>query len=226
MRNTEQQRISLKLAGFEMLSLCKLQLEKALEAFINHDEDLAEEVIYMETHVNALDLKIERDCENFFALHNPVAKDLRFTMSILKMTSELERIADHAFNISKYVAEEEKKIEPFLMDLLEIKKMSDTIDYMMDYIAVAYEEKDVKIARKVFKKDKILDKINKKSFKIIEVEVKKDTNLIQHSLILFSVVKKLERVGDLIKNIAEEIIFYVDAEVLKHKNKKEVLKND
>lgn len=225
MRNTEQQRRSLKLAGFEMLSLCKLQLEKALEAFINHDQDLAEEVIYMETHVNALDLKIERDCENFFALHNPVAKDLRFTMSILKMTSELERIADHAFNISKYVAEEENKIKPFLMDLLEIEKMSDTIDHMMNYIAVAYEEKDVKTARKVFKKDKILDKINMKSFKIIEVEVKKDNNLIQHSLILFSVVKKLERVGDLIKNIAEEIIFYVDAEVLKHKknkNKKQV----
>ncbi len=221
MTNTEQHRVSLKLAGFEMLTLCKLQLEKALEAFTNHDEDLAEEVIYMETHVNALDLKIEKDCENFFALHNPVAKDLRFTMTILKMTSELERIGDHAFRISKYIVDDEYKIEPHLLELLEIEKMNDTIDTMMDYIIIAYEEKDVKIARKVFKKDKILDKINLRSFKILEAEIKKDNSLIQQSLVLFSVVKKLERVGDLIKNIAEEIIFYVDAEVLKHKKYKQ-----
>lgn len=221
MTNTEQHRVSLKLAGYEMLTLCKLQLEKALEAFTNHDEDLAEEVIYMETHVNALDLKIEKDCENFFALHNPVAKDLRFTMTILKMTSELERIGDHAFRISKYIVDDEKKIEPHLLELLEIEKMNDTIETMMDYIIIAYEEKDVKIARKVFKKDKILDKINLRSFKILEAEIKKDNSLIQQSLVLFSVVKKLERVGDLIKNIAEEIIFYVDAEVLKHKKYKQ-----
>jgi phosphate transport system protein len=78
----------------------------------------------------------------------------------------------------------------------------------------------VKTARKVFKKDKILDKINIKAFAVIEEEIKKDLSITQQALILFSVVKKLERVGDLIKNIAEEIIFYVDAEVLKHKRKK------
>jgi len=221
MTNTEQHRVSLKLAGFEMLTLCKSQLEKALDAFINHDEDLAEEVIYKETHVNALDLKIEKDCENFFALHNPVAKDLRFTMTILKMTSELERIADHAFNISKYVVDPDKRIETRLLEILEIDKMSNTLETMMHYITVAYEEKDMKTARKVFKKDKILDKINSRSFLVLESEIKKDNNLILPSLVLFSVVKKLERVGDLIKNIAEEIIFYVDAEVLKHnKNKR------
>ena len=220
MTNTEQHRVSLKLAGFEMITLCKSQLEKALEAFINHDEDLAEEVMHMETHVNAMDLKIEKDCENFFALHNPVAKDLRFTMTILKMTAELERIADHAFNISKYVVDSEKRIEPHLLVSLEIETMQNTLETMMNYITVAYEEKDMKKVRKVFKKDKILDKINKKSFKILETEIKKDTNLVLSSLVLFSVVKKLERVGDLIKNIAEEIIFYVDAEVLKHNKEK------
>lgn len=220
MTNTEQHRISLKQAGFEMLILCKSQLEKAREAFVNHDGDLAEEVIHTETRVNALDLKIEKDCEKFFALYNPVAKDLRFTMAILKINYDLERIADHAFNISKYVVDEDKKIALHLLQSLEFDKMYETIDIMMEHIIVAYEEKDVKAARKVFKKDKILDKINLRSFKILEEEIKKDSTIIQQSLVLFSVVKKLERVGDLIKNIAEEIIFYVDAEVLKHKKKK------
>ena len=91
---------------------------------------------------------------------------------------------------------------------------------MMENIMDAYENKDVKSARKVFKKDKILDKINSNSFSILGDEIKKDDSIVDEAFIVFSVVKKLERVGDLIKNIAEEIIFYIDAEILKHKKKK------
>ena len=218
--NTKEQRVSLNQSGFEMLTLCKSQLDKAREAFVNHDSDLAEEVMNTEKRVNSLDLKIEKDCEKFLALYNPVAVDLRFIMAVLKMNAELERIADHAFNISKYVVEEDKKIAPHLLNALEFDKMYETLDSMMDHITFAYTEKDVKTARKVFKKDKILDKINIRAFTVIEKEIKKDINITQQALILFSVVKKLERVGDLIKNIAEEIIFYVDAEILKHKRKK------
>jgi phosphate transport system protein len=220
LESAEQHRINLNEAGLEMLTLCKTQLEKAKEAFINHDSDLAEEVIYNETRVNALDLKIEKDCERFLALYNPVATDLRFVMAILKINYELERIADHAYNISKYVIEEDKEIPAKLLKVLEFNKMSETIDSMLDNITAAYEEKDVKTARKVFKKDKILDKINLQSFIILEEVINKDVSLVQQSLILFSVVKKLERVGDLIKNIAEEIIFYSEAEVIKHRKKK------
>ena len=218
--NTKEQRVSLNQSGFEMLTLCKSQLDKAREAFVNHDIDLAEEVMNTEKRVNSLDLKIEKDCEKFLALYNPVAVDLRFIMAVLKMNAELERIADHAYNISKYVIEEDKKIAPHLLKALEFDKMYETIDSMMDHITFAYTEKDVKTARKVFKKDKVLDKINIKAFGVIEEEIKKDISITQQALILFSVVKKLERVGDLIKNIAEEIIFYVDAEKLKHKRKK------
>ena len=218
--NTKEQRESLNQSGFEMLTICKSQLEKAKEAFVNNDTDLAEEVMNTEKRVNSLDLKIEKDCEKFLALYNPVAVDLRFIMAVLKMNAELERIADHAYNIAKYVVEEDKKIAPHLLKALEFDKMYETLDSMMDHITFAYTEKDVKTARKVFKKDKILDKINIKAFAVIEEEIKKDLSITQQALILFSVVKKLERVGDLIKNIAEEIIFYVDAEVLKHKRKK------
>ena len=218
--NTKEQRVSLNQSGFEMLTLCKSQLDKAREAFVNHDSDLAEEVMNTEKRVNSLDLKIEKDCEKFLALYNPVAIDLRFIVAVLKINGELERIADHAYNISKYVVEEDKKIAPHLLKALEFDKMYETIDSMMDHITFAYTEKDVKTARKVFKKDKVLDKINSNSFSVIEEEIKKDIKVTQQALIIFSVIKKLERVGDLIKNIAEEIIFYVDAEVLKHKRKK------
>jgi len=220
MVKAEYQRELLNNAGLEMLALCISQLEKAKESFVNHDTDLAEEVLNNENRVNALDIRIEKDCEKFIALFNPVASDLRFIMAILKINSDLERIADHAYGISKYVVDVDKKIPQHLFEVLEFEKMFETITSMFDNITNAYENNDVKSARKVFKKDKILDTINANGFKAIESEILKDSSIIAEALIIFSVVKKLERVGDLIKNVAEEIIFYIDAEILKHKEKK------
>ena len=220
MANAEYQRDLLNESGAEMLAICTSQLAKATEAFLNHDSDLAEEVIHTETRVNALDLRIEKNCEKFLALYNPVAIDLRFIMAIRKINFDLERIADHAYSISKYVVDKDQKISPKLIEALQFQLMSNTITSMLEDISDAYDNNDVKIARKVFKKDKVLDQINSDSFFVLEKEIKNDTNIISEALILFSVIKKMERVGDLIKNIAEEIIFYIDADVLKHKKKK------
>lgn len=220
MQNIEEQRESLNKSLKKMLSICKSQLHKATEAFATFDSDLAEEVIRKENRVNALDIKIEEDCENYLALYNPVAVDLRFIMAILKINAEIERIADHAYGISKYVIDLEKPISPDLLKAVQFDKMYDTLKIMLDHITTAFENEDVKSARKVFKKDKILDKINAKSFGVLEAIIKKDNNLTGQSLVVFSVVKKYERVGDLIKNIAEEIIFYIDAEIMKHQKKK------
>jgi phosphate transport system protein len=220
MAKAEYQRDLLNQAGLDMLALCISQIEKAKESFVNHDSDLAEEVLNTENRVNALDLKIEKDCEKFIALFNPVAIDLRFIMAIRKINSDLERIADHAYGISKYVVDVDRKIPEHLLKALDFEKMFETIISMFENITVAYETKDVKSARKVFKKDKILDSINSNAFNTIGAEIKKDNAIITEALILFSVVKKLERVGDLIKNVAEEIIFYIDAEIIKHQRKK------
>lgn len=218
--NAEQQREAINQSGFDMLQLCNSQIEKAKEAFVTNDSDLAEEVIHKENRVNALDLKIEKDCEKFLALYNPVANDLRFIMAVRKINFDLERIADHAYGISRYVVDVDQKTSPQLLKSLQFEVMYDTITSMFEIITQAYEEKNVKVARKVFKKDKILDKINRNSFSIIEEEIKKDISITGQALILFSVIKKFERVGDLIKNIAEEILFYAEAEIVKHKKKK------
>ena len=221
MEQANYQKELLNQAILEMLQLSISQFEKAMDAFINNDSDLAEEVIYKESRVNALDLKIEKDCERYLALHQPVAIDLRYVMALLKINYELERIADHAYGISKYVVEEDElAISKQLLELLKFDKISDTINTMIDFIFDAYENENVKAARKVFKKDKILDKINANAFVILEEEIQKKPIIAGQALKLLSVVKKCERVGDLLKNIAEEIIFYQEAEVLKHRKKK------
>ncbi|GAB2774238.1 phosphate signaling complex protein PhoU [Salinimicrobium soli] len=220
MISLDQHREALNQSGLEMLNLCIKQLENAREAFFNHDNELAEEVLHTENRVNAMDLKIDRDCERFIALHNPVAGDLRFVLALRKINFDLERVGDHAYGISKYIITVDTPIEERLMKKMRVEEMFETTLSMLEDITEAYVEADTKIARKVFKKDKILNQINMDSFAIISEEVKADAMLIDQVMLLFSVIKKLERIGDLVTNIAEEIIFFREAEVLKHRKKK------
>lgn len=203
-----------------MFDLCIKQLENSREAFLNNDKDLAEEVVRAEARVNALDLKIDRDCERFIALHTPVAGDLRFVLALRKINFDLERVGDHAYGISNFIIKIDHRVTEEQMEKLQFKEMYDGALSMLDDISSAFSEGDTKMARKVFKKDKLLNEINEKAVDTIAEEVKKDPNTIEQYLLLFSVIKKLERIGDMVTNIAEEIIFHRKAEVIKHKKKK------
>ncbi len=220
MMNLADHREILNQAGYEMFQLVRKQMVKSKEAFLNHDSDLAEEVLHTENRVNGMDLKIDRDCERFIALHNPVASDLRFVLALRKINFDLERIGDHAYGISSYIVEVDTPVKQEVLEKLNFEEMYESALSMLDDIKDAYKESNAKKARKVFKKDKVLNKINLNSFGVISEEVRKDPELIEQYLLLFSVIKKIERVGDLITNIAEEIIFYIEAEVLKHSKKK------
>jgi len=220
MINIEEQRVALSKIGEEMLNLCHSQFELAYEAFTIFDTDLAEEVISKENRVNALDLKIERDTDNFIALYNPVATDLRFALAILKINYNLERIGDQAYDIANHTLDLNQKLAPELIEKLEFNLMFETLGSMFNDVITAYTDENLKVARKVFKKDKIINKINANTFNIVEEEVVKNPELIRQYLMALVVMKKFEKIGDLLKNISESIIYYVDAKVLKHKKKK------
>jgi len=217
MEKSIQYKEALNKSGLKMLSLCENQLTNSHQSFSTFDTDLAEEVMRKENRVNALDIKIEEDCEQYLALYKPVARDLRFIMAIRKINSDLERIGDHAYTIARNVTLRKNAVDPKLKEVLQIEKMWDTVIEMMQHVSEGFMDKNSKTARKVFKKDKILDAINTNSYRIIEKEITKNPKLIADALVLFSVIHKLERVGDLIKNIAEKIIFYLDAEIIMHK---------
>lgn len=224
MINLEQHREALNQAGLEMFRLCEKQMLNSRDAFLNKDSDLAEEVVRTENRVNALDLKIDRDCERFIAKYNPVAGDLRFVLALRKINFDLERIGDHAYGIARYVIELDIPISSDLLEKLRFAEMYECALSMLEDITGAFTGKDTKHARKVFKKDKLLNKINLNCFKVISEDVKKNPELIDQYLLLFSIIKKTERIGDLITNIAEEIIFFREAEILKHRKKKKVQK--
>ncbi len=205
----------------EMFHMVLSQLEKAKEALLKLDKDLAREVIVTEKRVNSFELKLDRDCENIIALFNPVAVDLRFILANLKINSNLERMGDIADGISKFVIDMNYGLEKGLLESTRLVEMYDTANSMLADVMIAYENENTQLARSVFKKDEILDEINAKATAIISDFVCEHNNRIHQSLYALSTIRKLERTGDQCKNIAEEIIFYIEAKVLKHSLKKD-----
>lgn len=218
MTNLERELQSLKDSTVEMMKLVLHQMEKASKAFLTMDENLALEVISGEKRVNAMELSIDKQCENIFALFNPVASDLRFVIAMLKVNSDVERIGDYADSLSDYVIELKQNINPDLLQKIRIEEMMRIAYHMMDVVIVAFETNNKELPRTVFAKDHELNEINKVSAQIIAAAVENNTQLLKEGMYLFSSVKKMERMGDHIKNIAEDWIFYLEGEVLKHKN--------
>ncbi|MFM1745393.1 MAG: hypothetical protein RLZZ630_1330 [Bacteroidota bacterium] len=212
---------NLKSEMLEMFVLVKSQLEKAKQSLIRLDKDLAREVLVHEKRVNGFELKVDRDCENIIALFNPVAIDLRFVLACLKINSNLERIGDIAEGICQFVLNIKLEPEKSLLENTRMMEMFDTSIMVLDDTMQAFENEDTKLARSVFKKDEILDEINLNANQAVADFIRENPERINQSLYLLSSIRKLERVGDQCKNIAEEIIFYIEAKVLKHKSREQ-----
>lgn len=206
----------LKAETIKMWILVRLQLKKAKEAWLKSDKDLAREVVLNERRVNAYELKIDRDCENIFALFNPVAVDLRYVLAVLKINSNLERIGDNAESIAKFVINVDNPFNNKLLEITRVLEMYDEATTMLDETLEAFEKEDSRLARAVFKRDEVLNEINHNAHAIIEDYIRQNPIEMEQCLYVLSIIRKLERVGDQSKNIAEEIIFYIEAKVLKH----------
>jgi phosphate transport system protein len=201
-----------------MLLLVKTQMIKCKSAIHKHDVSLAEEVITDEKKVNVQELAIDRDCENILALYTPVATDLRLVLATLKITNDLERIGDNAKSLAKFLIQNnlEKKTFKWLKDF-NIESMLDVLIAMLKDMGEALKTQDTKLARKTTKMDEQLNEYNKKAFKTTADLIKENPDDAKTLLTIFLLIKNLERAGDLTKNIAEEIVFHIEARVLKHK---------
>lgn len=219
MTHLETELQQLKDSLVEMWTLVTKQLSKAKEALIKVDKDLAREIISAEKRVNALELSIDQDSENIFALYSPVAVDLRLVLAIYKINNSLERQGDCAKGIAKFVIAIDGTFDKSLLKLTRIIDMFEENDVMLKELTEAFEKEDGIIARRIFKRDELLDEINDKSTSIIADYIRNNIDNAEQALQILSIIRKLERAGDHSKNIAEEIIFYTEAKVLKHRPK-------
>src|ERR1700742_3049230 len=142
---------SVKKELVNMWILVQSQLNKAKEAMVKFDKDLAREVLIKEKRVTSYELKIDRDCENIFALYCPVAVDLRFLLAVLKINSNLERIGDIAEGIAKYVIDAEAPFTKELLEATKILPMYEESVSMLQATQTAFETEDTILARSVFK---------------------------------------------------------------------------
>jgi len=216
MTQLENEIEAIKTEVVSMWYLVESQLKKARTAMLNFDRDLAREVVLKERRVNAFELKLDRDCEDIFALYCPVAIDLRFLLAVLKINNNLERVGDIAEGISTYIIESINDFDHNLfVEAGLIRMFDDSISILADS-RVAFEKEDTILARSIFKKDEVLDEINQNAIDRISEAIHGDPSIMKDALYVLSIIRKLERVGDQTKNIAEEIIFYIEAKVLKH----------
>ncbi|MBN1599764.1 MAG: phosphate signaling complex protein PhoU [Bacteroidales bacterium] len=209
---------------FEMVDLVRDQLTLTKEAIMTNDSDVASEVMRKEGRVNSYELSIDRECEDFMALQAPVATDLRMVIAILKMSGSLERIGDHAYRISSFIYDDKLVVKKNLIKILHLTELFDTIDKMLENVIQALDTADTKIAKTVFKQDKVLDRINKNVPEIMEDYIKSSKDTLPNIILASRTIGKLERIGDLIKNIAEEVIFYYESKVVKHQRRNKKIK--
>ncbi len=190
------------------------QIQRAIEALTEVDEEKAAAVIAADAEIDRMEMVIEDQAVQLFALQQPVAIDLRFLIAALKINNDLERIGDHAVNIAegaqRLVAQ--KPFKPFI----DIPYMAEVAMSMLKQSLDAFVNRDAELAKKVIKKDDILDEKNVSIIRELLTYMVEYPSLITYCLELISISKNLERVGDLATNICEDTIFMAEAKWVKH----------
>ncbi len=213
----------LKDSLIEMWNLVITQCYKSQEALERFDKDLAHEVLSNEKRVDAFELKINMDCESILALFNPLANDLRFVLSVMRINTDLERIGDYARSIARVVKDLDKPISSDCIRETNVIGTFSIANNMLTDALMAFEKEELSLLRPIFKIDDEIDKTNKKANKRIAELISKHPDETESLLELLSVIRRIERIGDQTKAIAEEIVFYVEAKVIRHQKKKDKL---
>jgi len=221
MRQLEQELTSLRHDVIDMWKLVISQVSNSGEAILSFDKELAQKVSMRERKVDAYELKIDSECENIIALHQPVAIDLRFVLAVFKINSNLERIADFAYGISRMlIANPSVILDAELITNTNVRVMISEVNKMLTQGLDAFENEKSNFAAAIFSEDYQVDEINNNAARIVADYIQKNPDRAFECLQLIAAIRKLERIGDHCSNIAEEIFFYIDAKVLKHAPKK------
>ncbi len=225
MTQLETETQKLKKEVHAMWGLVLGQLERSLQALHTLDKPLAKEVIKFDKRINTKDLSIERHCESIIALYTPVAIDLRFVLAVLKINTSLERVGDAAKAMAQFVrramVDEYEVFDQHLLEISGLRAMGQHATSLLTLVQEAFEKEDSTVARRLFMEVKLLGEKNVKAHAAIADYIRDHPARVQQGLQMLLLVRKLDRIGDEAKNIAEEIIFYVEAQVLRHQSGKQ-----
>jgi phosphate transport system protein len=217
MTHLETELSNLRLELNEMWALVISQVKESRETLLKFDKEAASEILFKERMVDAFELKLYRDCENIIALYTPVASDLRLTLAVIKIVLNLERIADFAKGIAKFIAKSQKDtISPELLKVTQVEELLTSALAMLTDAKTALDNDNSRMAISVFAKDSLIDEITRGANKVIGDYILQHPEEVDEALNMHNIIRKIERMGDHCNNIVEEIVFYVEAKVLKH----------
>lgn len=223
-RTFDQQLEKLRKRILKMCSVVDEQVETAFRVINQGNVELAEEVILKDDLVDKYDVKIDKLCQKLIALNQPVAMDLRFIMSALTMNTNLERIGDIAANICENFLVIKKR--PTFIDKIRYNEMTTLSREMLKSAIDSFINNDPKLAAKVIDMDKNLDQYNMENHQILKKIMKESPENIDDAVALLVISRQIERLGDHATNIAEDVYFIVEAQLVKHKYEKIIFEHD
>lgn len=208
----------LKTRVIKMCSLVDEQVQLACKAIEVDNLELAKYVIEQDKKVDKFDLKIDKICQKIFALTQPVAMDLRLIMSSMTLNTDLERIGDIAVNIAENLLLIQKK--PDFYYQTKLPEMFEKTKLMLKNAIDAYINGNPELAKAVIFDDKEVDKINSENHSILKEIMKQSPDNIEGGVALLVISRELERIADHSTNIAEDVFFIYEAQMIKHKYEK------
>lgn len=214
-RHLDEKLQELKADILRMGSLVEHAIGASMEALKQLDRDAAEKVICSDKAVDELELSIDEKSLDLLALYQPMAVDLRFITMAMKISTDLERMADLAVDIAQRVLELAGK--PLLKPLVDIPQLAVLAQHMTKDALDSFVKADVFLAKKVILCDKDADSLrNKVQAELINDYIAKDKSAVSRAIPLLLIARHLERICDHATNIAEDVIYMIEAKVVKH----------
>lgn len=197
-----------------LAAMVEENLQKAVQAVAERDTRLAEQVIDGDPEVDMQEVEVEEDCLKILALHQPVAADLRYVVAVLKINNDLERIADLAVNIAertKANASRPAIAAPFDLNSMvaaAVKLVRDSVDSLV--------KENVALAHQVILDDDIIDDFHRTAYRSVQDRIKTNPDQAELLISFLSVSRNLERIADHATNIAEDVIYMIEGEIVRH----------
>jgi phosphate transport system protein len=200
----------------EILSLGAMvedRFRRSVTAVQTEDLELAQSIIDTDYRVDEREIEIEEECLKMLALYQPVATDLRLIVAVIKINNDLERIADYAVNISKRYKTSSGNPNKFKYDYTA---MGDLAAKMLKMSLDALVTMDVDMAYEVRAMDKTVNVMRNDAYGIMKADIQKNPQMVEEIINMYLISRHIERVGDHITNIAEEVIYLIEGEIIRH----------
>lgn len=204
----------LKETLLKMATLVEASIKKSVASLVDRDSELAKQVIDEDQNINAYDVHIDEECIRLLALKQPMGKDLRFITTAMKITTDLERIADNAVNIAERALELNK--EPLLKPYIDIPRMGRKAQRMVGDSIDAFVNEDKRLARDVIIRDYEVDELNESVLEELITIMTSDPSTILRAVKISYIAKYLERIGDHATNIGETVVYMVEGKIIRH----------